>query len=117
MGESFLYPAIWPEGVRTESIGDLREGSQGYCEMLEGEVSPFWDHPPAMMLFSELDSLRVGIGSSQGQANRESMSLWILAVQANEFVGEMEAGLGQDFSKDQLKAITWCFRRIHPKPV
>lgn len=45
------------------------------------------------------------------------MSLWILAVLANEFGGEMEAVWGQDFSKDQLKAITWRFQRVHPKPV
>lgn len=50
-----------------------------------------------MMLFSELDSLRVGIGSSQGQANRESMSLWILAVQANEFVGGNGGRFGSRF--------------------
>lgn len=70
MRQTFLYPAIWPEGVRTESIGGHREGSQGFCEMLEGEVSLFWAHPPPTMLFSELDSLRMGIGSSLGQTNR-----------------------------------------------
>lgn len=26
MGQSFLDPAIWPEGVRTESIGDGTSG-------------------------------------------------------------------------------------------